>query len=219
MNKIIFSLFAIIIFCFFNCARQVVKKTVSKEDLLVNVASWQVKVVQKSGTGEMTVSEPDARFSSYFSFKYNVNEKILTGELLGSFGMLIGSFSFSEDSISIRDKDGKQVKKEVLSLFEENPDASLNRFLMWDIPVLSNCEMIPLENGWLLSGDGIEIFFSRDLRPTQVVLHRENKIIVNYSDFRLREGILCPFKIEAKAIEAKVKEKSLEIEFRKIDLE
>ena len=214
MNKIIFSLFVIIIFCFFNCARQVVKKTVYKETLLENIDRWQNKVTQKSGTGEMTVSEPDKRFSSYFSFKYSVDDKILTGELLGSFGMLIGTFCFSEDSTSIRDKDGKQVKKEVLSLFEENPDASLNRFLMWDIPLSSNSEIIPLENGWLLSGNDIEIFISTDFKPSRVVLHRENKIIINYSDFRLQKGIYSPFKIEAKT-----KEKSLEVEFRKINLE
>jgi hypothetical protein len=214
MNKIIFSLFAIIILCFFNCARQTVKKTVTKEDLLANVASWQSKVNHKSGTGEMTVSEPDKRFSSYFSFDYNVNETVLRGKLLGSFGMLIGSFYFSDDSISIRDKDGKQVKKEVLSLFEENPDASLNRFLMWDIPVLSSSEMIPVDGGWLLSGNGIEVFFSRDVRPTRVVLHRENKIVIDYSDFRVQQGVDCPFKIKAKTAE-----KSLEVEFRKIDLE
>jgi len=214
MNKIIFSMFAIIILCFFNCARQTVKKTITKEDLLANIASWQTQISQKSGTGEMTVSEPDKRFSSYFSFKYDVNEKILRGELLGSFGMLLGSFYFSEDSISIQDKDGKQVKKEVLSLFEENPDASLNRFLMWDIPVLSNSEMIPLDDGWLLSGNGIEVFFSRDIRPTRVVLHRENKIVIDYSDFRTQQGIASPFKIKAKPAG-----KSLEIEFRKIDLE
>jgi len=214
MNKIIFSLFVIIIFCFFNCARQVIKKTISKETLLENIVRWQDKVTQKSGTGEMTVSEPDKRFSSYFSFKYNVDEEILSGELLGSFGMSIGTFSFSADSISIRDKDGKQVKKEVLSLFEENPDASLPQFLMWDIPIPSNSEVIPLENGWLLSGNDSEIFVSTDFKPTRVVLHRDNKIIINYSDFRLQKGISCPFKIEAKA-----EKKSLEIEFRKIELQ
>ena len=214
MNKNIFSLFAIIILCFFNCARQTVKKTVTKEDLLANVASWQSKVNQKSGTGEMTVSEPDKRFSSYFSFDYNINETVLRGKLLGSFGMLIGSFYFSDDSISIRDKDGKQVKKEVLSLFEENPDASLNRFLMWDIPVFPSSEMIPVDGGWLLSGNGIEVFFSREIRPTRVVLHRENKIVIDYSDFRVQQGVECPFKIKAKTVE-----KSLEVEFRKIDLE
>ena len=214
MNKIIFSLFAIIILCFFNCARQTVKKTVTKEDLVTNIASWQNQISQKSGTGEMTVSEPDKRFSSYFSFKYDVDEKILRGELLGSFGMLLGSFYFSEDSISIQDKDGKQVKKEVLSLFEENPDASLNRYLMWDIPVLSNSEMIPLNDGWLLSGNGIEVFFSHDIRPTRVVLNRENKIVLDYSDFQMQQGVDCPFKIKAKTAE-----KSLEVEFRKIDLE
>ncbi len=219
MNKLIFSLSVIIIFCFFNCARQVVTKTISKDDLFANIESWQSKVSQKSGTGEMTVSEPDKRFSSYFSFEYNVSEKVLTGELLGSFGMLIGSFYFSEDSVSIKDKDGKQVKKEVLSMFEENPDASLNRFLMWDIPVLYNSEMIPMDDGWLLSGKGVEIFFSRDVKPTRVVLYRENKIIVNYSDFRSQEGILCPFKIEAKVVQSKAWEKSLEVEFRKIELE
>jgi hypothetical protein len=214
MNKITFSLFAIIILCFFNCARQTVKKTITKEDLLANIVSWQTQISQKSGTGEMTVSEPDKRFSSYFSFEYEVKEKVLRGELLGSFGMLLGSFYFSEDSISIQDKDGKQVKKEVLSLFEENPDASLNRFLMWDIPVLSNSEMIPLDNGWLLSGDGIEVFFSHDVKPTRVVLYRKNKIVIDYSDFQTQQGIDCPFKIQAKTAN-----KSLEVEFRKIDLE
>lgn len=214
MNKIIFSLFAIIILCFFNCARQTVKKTITKEDLVANIASWQTQISQKSGTGEMTVSEPDKRFSSYFSFKYDVDEKILRGELLGSFGMLLGSFYFSEDSISIQDKDGKQVKKEVLSLFEENPDASLNRYLMWDVPVLSNSEMIPMDSGWLLSGNGVEVFFSHDIRPTRVVLHRENKIVIDYSDFQMQQGIACPFKIKAKTVG-----KSLEVEFRKIDLE
>jgi hypothetical protein len=214
MNKIIFSLFVIIILCFFNCARQVVKKTISKETLLENIVRWQDKVTQKSGTGEMTVAEPDRRFSSYFSFKYDVNEEILSGELLGSFGMSIGTFCFAKDSISIRDKDGKQVKKEVLSMFEENPDASLPRFLMWDIPIPSNSEVIPLDNGWLLSGNDSEIFISTDLKPTQVVLHRDNKIVISYSDFRSQEGISCPFKIEAKA-----EEKSLEVDFRKIELE
>ncbi|MBN1693973.1 hypothetical protein JW879_01050 [candidate division WOR-3 bacterium] len=214
MNKIIFFLSVLIIFCFFNCARQVIKKTISKESLLENIIHWQDKVSEKSGTGEMTVSETDKRFSSYFSFEYNVDEKILSGELLGSFGMSIGTFRFSEDSISIRDKDGKQVKKEVLSLFEENPDASLPRFLMWDIPISSNSEVIPLENGWLLSGNDSEIFISTDFKPTRVVLHRDNKIIIDYSEFRLQKGINCPFKIEAKA-----EQKSLEIEFRKIELQ
>ncbi len=214
MNKIIFFLSVLIIFCFFNCARQVIKKTISKKTLLENIIRWQDKVSQKSGTGEMTVSETDKRFSSYFSFEYNVDEKILSGELLGSFGMSIGTFRFSDDSISIRDKDGKQVKKEVLSLFEENPDASLPRFLMWDIPISPNLEVIPLENGWLLSGNDSEIFISTDFKPTRVVLHRDNKIIIDYSDFRLQKGINCPFKIEAKA-----EQKSLEIEFRKIELQ
>jgi hypothetical protein len=214
MNKIILPLFVIIIFCFFNCARQVVKKTISKETLLKNIVRWQDEVTQKNGTGEMIVSEPDKRFSSYFSFMYDVNEEILSGELLGSFGMSIGTFYFSEDSISIRDKDGKQVKKEVLSLFEENPDASLPQFLMWNIPVSTNSEVIPLENGWLLSGNDSEIFISTDFKPTRVVLHRDNKIIINYSDFRLQKEIFSPFKIEAKT-----EKKSLEIEFRKINLE
>ncbi len=214
MNKIIFFLSVLIILCFFNCARQVIKKTISKETLLENIVRWQDKVTQKSGTGEMTVSETDKRFSSYFSFKYNVDEETLSGELLGSFGMSIGTFCFSKDSISIRDKDGKQVKKEVLSLFEENPDASLPQFLMWDIPISSNSEVIPLENGWLLSENDSEIFISTDFKPTRVVLHRNNKIIIDYSDFRLQNGIICPFKIEAKA-----EQKSLEIEFRKIELQ
>ena len=170
--------------------------------------------MQKSGTGEMTVSEPDKRFSSYFSFNYDVDEEILSGELLGSFGMSIGTFCFSRDSISIRDKDGKQVKKEVLSLFEENPDASLPQFLMWDIPISPNPEVIPLENGWLLSGNDSEIFISTDFKPTRVVLHRDNKIIIDYADFRSQKGILSPFKIEAKA-----EKKSLEIEFRKIEIQ
>ena len=214
MNKFTYPLFVIIILFFFNCARQVVKKTISEDTLLENIDHWQGKVTQKSGTGEMTVSEPDKRFSSYFSSNYIVDQQILNGELLGSFGMSIGTFYFSEDSISIRDKDGKQVKKEVLSLFEENPDASLPRFLMWDVPLPSNSEVIPLENGWLLSDNNSEIFISTDFRPTRVVLHRENKIIINYSDFRIQEGIPCPFKIEAKT-----EQKSLEIEFRKIKLE
>jgi hypothetical protein len=214
MNKIIFFLSVLIIFCFFNCARQVIKKTISKETLSENIIRWQDKVSQKSGTGEMTVSETDKRFSSYFSFEYNIDEKILSGELLGSFGMSIGTFRFSEDSISIRDKNGKQVKKEVLSLFEENPDASLPQFLMWDIPISPNPEVIPLENGWLLSEDDSEIFISTDFKPTRVVLHRDNKIVIDYADFRSQKGILSPFKIEAKA-----EEKSLEIEFRKIELQ
>jgi hypothetical protein len=46
------------------------------------------------------------------------------------------------------------------------------------------------------------------------VLHRENKIVINYSDFRVQQGVDCPFKIKAKTAE-----KSLEVEFRKIDLE
>jgi hypothetical protein len=213
MNKINFSLLAIIIFCFFNCARQVIRKEITKETLLENIVKWQDKVAQKSGTGEMTVSETDKRFSSYFTFDYVVNNRILTGELLGSFGMSIGTFYFSDDSISIRDKDGKQVKREVLSLFEENPDASLPRFLMWDIPISSNAEMIPLEDGWLLSGDDSEIFVSSDFKPTRLVLNKNRKILINYSDFRSQNGIACPFKIEAKA-----GEKSLGIEFRKIGL-
>jgi hypothetical protein len=213
MDKNTFSLLALIIFCFFNCARQVIKKEITKETLLENIVQWQDKVTQKSGTGEMTVSETDKRFSSYFAFEYNVNEKVLTGELLGSFGMSIGTFYFSEDSISIRDKDGKQVKKEVLSLFEENPDASLSRFLMWDIPISPNAEMIPLEGGWLLLGGDIEIFVSPDFKPTRIVLNKKNKIVINYSEFRSVSGIYCPFKVEAKA-----GEKSLEIEFRKIEI-
>ncbi len=214
MNKVIFTLFVIIILCFFNCARQVIKKPISKDFLLENINHWQDKVTQKSGTGEMTVSEPDKRFSSYFSFKYDVNKKILSGELLGSFGMSIGTFNFSLDSISIRDKDGKQVKKEVLSLFEENPDASLPRFLMWDIPISTNPEAIPFDNGWILSDNNLEIFIPTDFRPTRVVLNRDNKIIIKYSDFRLQDGITCPFKVEAKT-----EKKSLEIEFRKMELE
>lgn len=214
MKKVIFPLFVIIILLFLNCARQVVKKPISRETLLENTIHWQDNIKQKSGTGEMTVSEPDKRFSSYFSCRYIVDKKILSGELLGSFGMTIGTFYFSEDSISIRDKDGKQVKKEVLSLLEENPDASLPRFLMWDIPFSSHSEVIPLENGWLLTGNDSEIFISTDYKPTRVVLHSDNKIVIKYSDFRLQDGISCPFKIEAKT-----KEKSLEIEFRKIKLE
>lgn len=214
MNKFTYPLFVIIILCFFNCARQVVKKTITKDTILENIVRWQDKVKQKSGTGEMTVSEKDLRFSSYFFSKYTVNQQILSGELLGSFGMSIGTFYFSEDSISIRDKDGKQVKKEVLSLFEENPDASLPRFLMWDVPIPPHPEVIPMENGWLLSSNESEIFITNDFKPTQVVLHRENRIVVKYSDFRLQEGIPCPFKIEAKT-----QEKSLEVEFRKINLE
>jgi hypothetical protein len=213
MNKVILPLFVIIILCFFNCARQVVKKPVSKDSILENINTWQNKVTQKSGTGEMTVSEPDKRFSSYFSFKYNVNEKILSGKLLGSFGMSIGTFYFSGDSISIRDENGKEVKKEVLSLLEENPDASLPRYFMWDIPIGNKPKAIPLDNGWLLSDDSTEIFTSQDLRPNRVVLHRDNKIIIEYSDFRLQKGIPCPFKIEAKT-----EKKSLEIAFRKIIL-
>jgi len=214
MNKIISPLFALIIFCFFNCASQVVKTTVTEEELLENIFRWQSKVSQKSGTGEMTVSEPDKRFSSYFSFRYDVAKKALSGELLGSFGMPIGTFYFSEDSVSIRDKDGKQVKKEVLSLLEENPDVSLSRFLMWDIPISSHSEIIPLKDGWLLSGNDSEIFISSDFKPTQVVLHKSNKISIKYSDFRAQNGVSCPFKTQAKT-----EEKSLEIEFRKIKLE
>jgi hypothetical protein len=214
MNKIIFSLLVIIISFFFNCARQVVKKEITKETLLENIVRWQDKVTRKSGTGEMIVSEPGKRFSSYFSFDYNVNEKILSGELLGSFGMSVGSFYFSDDSISIRDKDGKEVKKEVLSLLEENPDASLPRFLMWDIPVKSNADFIVLEDGWLLEEEDIEIFVSSDFKPARLVLNKRNKIIISYSDFRPEGGIPNPFKIEAKT-----EGKSLEIEFRKIELE
>jgi outer membrane biogenesis lipoprotein LolB len=213
MNKINFSLLAIIIFCFFNCARQVVRKDITKENLLENIIKWQDNVKQKRGTGEMTVSETDKRFSSYFAFEYDVKERILTGELLGSFGMSIGTFYFTDDSISIRDKDGKQVKKEVLSLFEENPDASLARFLMWDIPLSSNAEMIPLEGGWLLSGDDLEIFVPLDFKPNRIVLNKKNKIVVNYSNFSSQNDIPCPMKFEAKT-----GEKSLEIEFRKIEL-
>jgi len=214
MVKIIFSLFVLIIFCFFNCARQAVKTTIPKENFLENVARWQNQVSKKTGTGEMTVSEPDRRFSSYFSFLYNVEEKSLSGELLGSFGMSIGTFYFSEDSISIRDKDGKQVKKEVLSLLEENPDVSLFRFLMWDIPISHHSEVIPLEDGWLLSDTVSEIFISTDFKPTQAVLHKSNKIKIKYSDFRSQNGIPCPFKTEAKT-----EGKSLEIEFRTIKIE
>ena len=214
MKKNIFSLLFLIIFCFFNCARQTVKTTITEENLLGNITRWQDRVSQKSGTGEMTVSEPDKRFSSYFSFQYNVEKKSLSGELLGSFGMSIGTFYFSEDSISIRDKDGKQVKKEVLSLLEENPDVSLSRFLMWDIPISTHSKVIPLDEGWLLSDDDSEIFVSTDFKPTQVVLHKRNKINIKYSDFRLQNGIPCPFKTEAKT-----EGKSLEIEFRKIKLE
>ena len=214
MIKNILSLLFLIIFCFFNCARQAVKKTIAKEDISENIVQWQNRISQKSGTGEMTVSEPDKRFSSYFSFQYNVENKSLSGELLGSFGMSIGTFYFSEDSISIRDKDGKQVKKEVLSLLEENPDVSLSRFLMWDIPILDHSKVIPLDDGWLLSDTDSEIFVSTDFKPTQVVLHKNNKISIKYSDFRLQNGISCPFKTEAKT-----EGKSLEIEFRKIQLE
>ncbi|MEJ2354814.1 MAG: hypothetical protein P8Y62_02795 [candidate division WOR-3 bacterium] len=144
MIKNILSLLCLIIFCFFNCARQAVKKTITNENISENIVLWQNRVSQKSGTGEMTVSEPDKRFSSYFSFQYNVEDKSLSGELLGSFGMSIGTFYFSEDSISIRDKDGKQVKKEVLSLLEENPDVSLSRFLMWDIPISQHSDFSTL---------------------------------------------------------------------------
>jgi outer membrane biogenesis lipoprotein LolB len=214
MIKNIFSLLFLIIFCFFNCARQAVKTAITKENLSENIVRWQDKVSQKSGTGEMTVSEPDKRFSSYFSFQYNVEEKSLSGELLGSFGMSIGTFYFSEDSISIRDKDGKQVKKEVLSLLEENPDVSLSRFLMWDIPISYYSKVIPLEDGWLLSDTDSEIFVATDFKPTQVVLHKNNKISIKYSDFRIQNGTSCPFKTEAKT-----EGKSLEIEFRKIQLE
>ena len=213
MNKVIFKLFVIIILCFFNCARQVVKKPISEGSLLENINTWQDKVTLKKGTGEMTVSEPDKRFSSYFSFKYDVQRKILSGELLGSFGMAIGTFYFSPDSISIKDENDKEVKKEVLSLLEENPNASLPRYLMWDIPISSASEVVPFDNGWLLLDDLSETFIQADLKPTRVVLHRNNKIIIEYSKFRSQEGIPCPFKIEAKT-----EKKSLEIEFRKINL-
>jgi hypothetical protein len=214
MNKVIFPLFVIIILCFFNCARQVVKKPISKDSLLENIIRWQDKATYKRGTGEMTVSEPDKRFSSYFSFEYNVKEKILSGELLGSFGIAIGTFYFTGDSISIKDENNKEVKEEVFSLLEENPNASLHQYLMWDIPISTGAEKTISGNGWVLSDELSEIFIPQDFRPNKVVLKNNNKIIIKYSNFRSQEGIYSPFKIEAKT-----EKKSLEIEFRKINLE
>ncbi|MEO0293071.1 MAG: hypothetical protein ABIN61_02475 [candidate division WOR-3 bacterium] len=207
-------IFFLIIISFLNCARQVVKNQKEGESLLENIYKWQDKVKRKMGTGEMIVSESNNRFSSYFSFEYDVESKTLKGELLGSFGMVIGSFYFSSDSISMKDKENREVKEEIFSLLEENPELSLPRFLMWDIPISSNPEVIPLEKGWILAEGDLEVFVSQDLKPIKVVLNKNGKISINYSDFLTEKGILSPGKVEAKT-----ENKNLLIEFRKIQIE
>jgi len=194
LEKILFVSFLIILsFC--NCARQTIKKQLTEEEILCSIPRWQESFKGKVGTGEMVISGPEFRYSTYFSFDYEVDEKILFGKLLGSFGIIVGDFYFSPDSISLIDREGKELRGEVLSVLEGLSCATLARFIAWDIPNSSNWKVIPLDNEWILLSSELEISLSRDFLPTRAMIGKDNSLSIEYSNFRTVGGVKQPFRI------------------------
>ncbi len=192
------SMVFLIILSFYNCARQMSKKTLTDEELLDQIPRWPEKFKKKSGTGEIIISGPEYRFSSYFSLNYEVNTNVLSGQLLGSFGMVVGRFYFSPDSVSAVDRHGKEMKEQVLSILGNILCKVLPRYIVWDIPLLSNWRVIPLESGWSLLGSNIEVSISPEFLPSRVLIYGEDDSSIKYSDYKTVEGVKQPFRIIAK---------------------
>ncbi|MEA1913250.1 MAG: hypothetical protein U9N06_05390 [candidate division WOR-3 bacterium] len=207
-------LIILIIISFSNCARHIIKKPLPEDEVLGGISHWQDGFRKKTGTGEITFSEPDYRFSCFFSFDYSLDRKALFGRLFGSFGISVGSFYFSRDSISIRYRDGKEVKQTGSSGLKGLTDISLQRFFMWDIPLSSDPTVIPLNDGWILSSSNLEVFLSLGFLPIRAILQGNSEIIFEYSKFRTVEGEKQPFRIVGKS-----EYKRLEIEFRTMELQ
>jgi len=188
----------IILISFYNCARQTVKKQITEKELFENLPKWQESYIEKTGTGILILSGPEYRYSSYFSLSYNINTKILTGKLLGSFGISAGYFYLAPDSVSVVDKEGKELKQHLLYILGDLPTGILSRFIVWDIPFSSSLNVVSIESGWVLIGNNIEISISEEFLPYYVSIYNLSKSFIEYKSYREINGFKHPFRIIAK---------------------
>lgn len=191
-----------------------VKKPLTEQEVLDKIPRWQENYNEKSGTGVLIISSPKYRNSSYFSSKYDVNTKVLSGKLLGSFGITVGSFYFSPDSVSVIDIEGKEIKEQILYILGDLPHDVLSMFIAWDIPLSSKWRVIPLERGWVLIGNNIEVSISPEFLPYYVSIYQNNNSSIEYTSYKTVSGIKQPFRIIAKK-----GKNMLEIEYHKMKLQ
>ena len=197
LGNYLFMLFLIIL-SLYNCARQILEKPITEKEVLDKIPHWQEEFNKKSGTGEIIISGPEYRYSSYFSFNYNANIGALSGKLLGSFGLTVGTFYFSPESVSVVDREGRKLNEQVLLILGELPMRVLPRYITWDIPLSYNWRVIPLSNGWVLVGSNIEVSVSREFLPTRVLIRGESDSSVEYSSYRRVRGVKHPFRVIVK---------------------
>ncbi len=192
------SIILIILISFYNCARQSIKKQITEKELFESLPKWQENYNEKIGTGILILSGPKYRYSTYFSLSYDINTKVLSGKLLGSFGISVGNFYLAPDSISLTDKEGKELKQRLLYILGDLSTGILSRFIVWDIPFPSSLKVISLERGWILIGNNIEISISDEFLPYYVSLYNHSELFIEYKSYRETGGVKQPFRIVAK---------------------
>ncbi|MCK4422340.1 hypothetical protein KAW18_10115 [candidate division WOR-3 bacterium] len=194
-----FDLFIIIIILSFcNCASQVYIKPVSQGEVLNKIPHWQENFSIKSGTGEIIISDPGFRYSSYFSFDYEVATGILSGKLLGSFGMIVGRFYLSPDSISISDREGKELQDKLSFLIEGLSMENISRLISWDVPLASNLNVIPIDGEWVLVSRDYEVFISPGFLPYRALMGKNSRLSIEYDRYRTVNGFKQPFIVTVK---------------------
>lgn len=196
-----------------NCARQVSREEVNYNNFKERIPRWQNSFSRKYGNGEIIISTPDFRTSSYFSFEYNTETRTLSGKLLGSFGMVIGEFYSSTDSFYILDKDGKKIDDESSLPLDARTLVNLRNLLVWDFDLPPLANVIKINGDYLISGSKYEYMIRKDYLPFKIT-GKNREITALYKKFRNVNGFMQPF-----VVDAKKKNKRAQIEYKEINLE
>jgi len=190
------------------------KEVKTKSPAPPNFLSWTNKFTTKEGKGELFLMMAKTRQGSYFDFKYDANNKRLSGNLIGMFGLKLASFVVEGNSINVMSRNNDPIRLDTLFSGTGLTPLLLSRFLAYDIPVPDSKNVIPVSDGYLFTSGNSNIFFSREWYPVKVVIvTNTGEIVIEYGDFRKVKSIIQPFSVIAsqgsKRIEMKLSQINL----------
>lgn len=172
------------------------KEVKSKSPVPPNFLSWTNKFSIKEGKGELFLMMTKSRQGSYFDFEYDANNKKLSGNLIGMFGLKLASFEVNGNSLNIMSRNNDPIRLDTLFSGTGLTPLMLSRFLAYDIATPSLRSLIPVSDGYLSTSGNLNIFFSREGYPIKVVIvTNTGEIVIEYGDFRKIKSTIQPFTV------------------------
>ncbi|HHE05042.1 MAG TPA: hypothetical protein ENL19_03150 [candidate division WOR-3 bacterium] len=136
------------------------------------------------------------RQGSYFDFEYDANNKRLSGNLIGMFGLKLASFEVNGNSLNVMSRNNDPIRLDTLFSGTGLTPLMLSRFLAYDIVAPNLRSLIPVSDGYLSTSGNSNIFFSREGYPTKVVIvTNTGEIVIEYGDFRRIKSTIQPFSV------------------------